>query len=98
MTGTDRKTHHEITGNLEVHIPERNYVLPTKEPPTQLVEHWHDDPEVMDSILTGGYFWRNLFCSSMCKDLSDNLTEMHIMKNQNMSKFCYNQILVDRLY
>ena len=38
----------------------------------QLVEHWHDDPEVMGSIPTGGNFWRNFFCSFLCKDLSDN--------------------------
>ena len=33
----------------------------------QLVEHWHDDPEVMGSILTGTIF--------------DNLTETRIVKN-----------------
>ena len=43
----------------------------------QLVRHWTEDPEVLVSIPTGG----NFFCSSLCKDLSDNLTEMPIVKN-----------------
>ena len=31
--------------------------------------------------LSGGNFWRIFFCSSLCKDLSDNLTETPIVKN-----------------
>ena len=42
---------------------------------------WHDDPAVLGSIPTGGDFWRIIFDSSLCKDLSDNLTETHIVKN-----------------
>ena len=48
---------------------------------SQLVEHKGGDPEVVGSIPTRGYFWWNLFCSSLCKDLSDNLTETCIVKN-----------------
>ena len=50
----------------------------------QLVRHWPEDPEVLVSIPTGGNFWRIFFCSSLCKDLSDNLTETPIVKNSNV--------------
>ena len=50
----------------------------------QLVEHWPYDPEVLVSIPTGGNIWRIFFCSSLCKDLSHNLTEMPIVKNSIM--------------
>ena len=49
----------------------------------QLVRHWPEDPEVLVSNPTGGNFWRIFFCFSLCKDLSDNLTEMPIVKNSN---------------
>ena len=39
--------------------------------------------EVLVSIPTGGNFWQKYFFSSLCKDLSDNLTEMRIVKNSN---------------
>ena len=47
----------------------------------QLVRHWPEDLEVLVSIPTGGNFWRIFFCSSLYKDLSDNLTETPIVKN-----------------
>ena len=52
----------------------------------QLVKHWPEDPEVLVSKPTGGNFWRIFFCSSLCKDLSDCLTETHIVKNSNFIK------------
>ena len=52
----------------------------------QLVGHWPRDPKVLVSIPTGGNFWRIFFCSSLCKDLSDNLTETPIVKNSNEAK------------
>ena len=47
----------------------------------QLVRHGPEDPEVLVSIPTGGNFWQFFFCSSLCKDLSDNLTETPIVKH-----------------
>ena len=52
---------------------------PTDSCLAQLVRHWPKDPEVLISIPTGGNFWR-FFFSSLCKDLSDNLTETPIVK------------------
>ena len=46
----------------------------------QLMEHWHGDPEVLVSIPTGSNF-DNFFRFSLCKDLSNNLTETCIAKN-----------------
>ena len=54
---------------------------PTDSYLAQLVEHYSNDQEVMDSKPTGGNFWRIFFSSSLCKYLSDNLTETSIMKN-----------------
>ena len=54
---------------------------PTDSCLTQLVRHWPKDPEILVSNPTGGNFWRNVFCSSVYKDLSDNLTETPIVKN-----------------
>ena len=59
---------------------------PTDSRLAQLVKHWPEDLEVLVSIQTGGNFWQNLFCSSLYKDLSDNLTEMPIVKNSNNRK------------
>ena len=50
----------------------------------QLLEHLSADLDVVGSIPTGCYFWWNLFGSSLYGDLSDNLTETHIMKNWNI--------------
>ena len=47
----------------------------------QLVRHWPHDLEVLVSNPAGGKSLTNLFCSSLCKDLSDNLTEAFIVKN-----------------
>ena len=47
----------------------------------QLVEHWPHDLEVVGSNPAGENFLTILFCSSLCKDLSDNLTETPIVKN-----------------
>ena len=49
----------------------------------QLVRHWPHDPQVLVSSPTGGNFWQIFFCSSFCKDLSDNLTETPIVKNSS---------------
>ena len=54
---------------------------PTDSCLAQLVRHWPEDPDVLVSIPTGGNFWRIFFCSSLCKDLLDNLTETPIVKN-----------------
>ena len=53
----------------------------------QFVEHWHDHPEVLGSIPTGAIF-DDFFSSSLCKDLSDNLTEKPIVKNPFDSAVC----------
>ena len=47
----------------------------------QLVRRWLEDPEVLVSNPTWHNFWWIFFCSSVCKDLSDNLTETPIVKN-----------------
>ena len=47
----------------------------------QLVRHWPEDLEVLVSNPTGGNFLTIFFCSSLCKDPSDNLTETPIVKN-----------------
>ena len=39
----------------------------------------------MGSIPTGDDFWWFFFCSSLCKDLSDNLTETSVVKNSNIT-------------
>ena len=57
---------------------------PTDSYLAQLVRHWPEDPEVLVSIPTEGNFWRIFFCSSLWKDLSDNLTETPIVKNSNI--------------
>ena len=51
----------------------------------QMVRHWPEDPGVLVSNPSWGQFWRIFFCSSVCKDLSDNLTETPIVKNSNES-------------
>ena len=51
----------------------------------QLVRHWPEDLEVLVSNPIGGIFWRIFFCSSLCNDLSDNLTETPIVKNSNVA-------------
>ena len=51
---------------------------PTDSCLAQLVRHWPEDLEVLVSIPTGGNFWRNYFCSFLCKDLSDNLAETRL--------------------
>ena len=43
-------------------------------------------PEVLVSNPTGSNFWKIVFCSSLCKDLSDNLTETSIVKNSIVSE------------
>ena len=62
---------------------------PTDSCLAQLVRHWPEDPEVLVSIPTGGNFWRNFFCSSLCKNLSDNLTETPIVKNSTVKYLFY---------
>ena len=47
----------------------------------QLVRHWPEDVEVLVSNPTGGNFWQFFFAHPCVKDLSDNLTEMPIVKN-----------------
>ena len=47
----------------------------------QLVRYWPEDREILVSIPTGGNFGQIYFCSSLRKDLSDNLTETPILKN-----------------
>ena len=54
--------------------------------PVRLVRHWPEDLEVVGSIPTGDNFWWIFFCSSLCKDLSDNLTETRIVKNSSVYK------------
>ena len=56
----------------------------------QLVRHWPEDPEVLVSIPTWGQFLTKFFCSSLCKDLSDNLTETPIVKNSITNRFTCN--------
>ena len=55
--------------------------FPTDSWLAQLSEHDADDPEVVSSNPTRGNFWRNLFFCCVALDLSDNLTEMCIVKN-----------------
>ena len=62
---------------------------PTDSCLAQLVRHWPEDPEVLVSIPTGSNFWRNFFCSSLSKDLSDYLTETPIVKNSIDSRQHY---------
>ena len=58
---------------------------PTDSCLAQLVRHWPEDPEVLGfnphwgQFLTIFFFF--FFCSFLCKDLSDNLTETPIVKN-----------------
>ena len=56
---------------------------PTDSSLAQLAEHGTCDPEVVSSNSTGGNFLTNfiLFCVTL--DLSDNLTEIRIVKNSN---------------
>ena len=58
---------------------------PTHTTLAQSVEHQSDDLEVLDSIPTRCNFDKFVFCSSLCTDLSDNLTEKRIVKNANVS-------------
>ena len=47
----------------------------------QLVRHWPEDLEVLVSNPTGGNFWRFFFFALPFVKMSDNLTEMPIVKN-----------------
>ena len=51
----------------------------------QLVRHWPEDLEVQGFKSHWGQFLTNFLCSSLCKDLSDNLTEMPSVKNSNVN-------------
>ena len=71
------------------------FSCPTDSCLAQLVRHWPEDLEVLVSNPTGGNFWRIFFYSSLCKDLSDNLTETPIVKNSKgylifpiLARFC----------
>ena len=55
---------------------------PTDSCLAQLARYWPEDLEVLVSNPTGGNFRQFFFCSSLCKDLSDNLTETPIVKTQ----------------
>ena len=50
-----------------------------------------EDPEVLVSNPTGGNFWRFFFCSSLCEDLSDNLTATSIVKNSISQSWIINK-------
>ena len=54
----------------------------------QLVRHWPKDLEVLVSNPTGGNFWRILFCSSLCKDLSDNSYRNAYREKLNCFRMC----------
>ena len=58
---------------------------PTDSSLAQLAEHGTCDPEVVSSNPIGGNFLTTfvLFCLTL--DLSDNLTEMRIVKNSSVS-------------
>ena len=71
----------------------------------QLVNHWPEDLEGLVSIPTGGNFLTNFFLLFLCKDLSDNLTEMPIMKSSNTkhnytywSSQCEGELLLNILH
>ena len=49
--------------------------------PAQLEEHQSDDQEVVGSNPTGWKFLTKFILFGATLDLSDNLTEMHIVKN-----------------
>ena len=57
---------------------------PTDSCLAQLVRHWPEDSEDLVSIPNEGNFWLIFFGFSLCKDLSDNLTETPIVKYSNL--------------
>ena len=51
-----------------------------------IVKHWHDDQEVLDSILTGAIFWLNLFCSSSYEPLLATLSTLYNLGKTQMCR------------
>ena len=70
-----------------VHETNKAHLIPAQQISclAQLVEHWCHNLEVLVSIPTLGANFDIFFCSSLCKDLSDNLTETPIVKNEWVS-------------
>ena len=58
---------------------------PTDSLQAQLSEHLTDDPEVVSSNPTGDNFLTKFILCCVTLNLSDNLTEMRIVKNSNVT-------------